>query len=106
MRCRRDQEKYCAPLAEIVDPLMKPASSEARNTTRGQSPRVRPAGRRDLRDDLRIENVLVDRAHHLSADIAGADGVGGDAGARAFLREGPGKADVTGLGSGIVDLTA
>jgi hypothetical protein len=43
----RDQTKNCAPLAEIVDPLMKPASSEARNTTQraisSGSPR-RPAG--------------------------------------------------------------
>ena len=41
------QTKNCAPFAEIVEPLMKPASSEARNTTQraisSGSPR-RPAG--------------------------------------------------------------
>lgn len=44
---RRDQTKNCPPLAEIVDPVMKPASSEARNTTQraisSGSPR-RPTG--------------------------------------------------------------
>ena len=43
----RDQPKNCAPLALIVEPEMKPASSEARNTTQraisSGSPR-RPTG--------------------------------------------------------------
>lgn len=41
------QAKYCPPLAEMVEPVMKPASSEARNTTQraisSGSPR-RPTG--------------------------------------------------------------
>ena len=41
------QAKYCPPLAEIVEPVMKPASSEARKTTQratsSGSPR-RPTG--------------------------------------------------------------
>ena len=66
---------YWPPLADSVEPVMKPASSEARNTTqRGDLLGLAEAADRDLRDDLRsFSTFSVDRLHHLGADVAGAD---------------------------------
>src|SRR3546814_486691 len=42
--------------------------------------------------------------HHVGADVAGRDGVDGDAEARVFLRQGDGEAMHAGLGGGVVGL--
>src|SRR5215207_2109550 len=62
------------------------------------------AADRDQRNDLRLQDLGVDRLHHLGADVAGRDDVDGDPGARAFLGERLGEADVAGLRGRIVRL--
>jgi hypothetical protein len=101
---RGGQAKYWPPLAEMVEPVMKPASSEARNTTQraisAGSPR-RPTGIWAMMDS---RTFLRDGHHHVGADIAGADDVDGDAGARAFLRQRLGETDIAGLRGRVVRL--
>src|SRR5258708_9488146 len=59
---------------------------------------------RDLRQDFGIENFLRDRRHHLRADVAGRDGVDGDALARDFQRQRLGEAVDAGLRRRVVGL--
>src|SRR3954447_4082086 len=62
------------------------------------------AADRDLRDDLRLQHLGIDRLHHLGADVARRDHVDGNAGARAFLGKRLAEADVAGLRGGVVRL--
>ena len=97
--------RYCPPLAVSVEPVMKPASSDARNTTQRAislgSPR-RPTG--NLRNDALLQNVLGNGLDHFGRDVAGADDVDRDAGAGAFLCQGLREADVAGFRCRVVDL--
>ena len=83
---------------------MKPESSEARNTTQraisSGSPK-RPAG---ICAMIAIAHLFRNGHDHICADVAGADCIGGDACARAFLGQGFDDAEVAGFGRGIVDL--
>ena len=98
------QTKNWPPLAEIVEPLMNPASSEARKTTQRAISSGSPSRPdRDLRDD-RFAHLLRHRHHHVGGDIARADRVDGDADARALLGQRLGDAEIAGLGGGIVHL--
>src|SRR5665213_18129 len=58
---------------------------------------------RHPRDDL-LQHVGRHGAHHVGVDIAGRDGVDGDALAGAFLRQRLGEAVDAGFGGGVVDL--
>src|SRR5665213_1370231 len=58
---------------------------------------------RHARDDL-LQHVGRHGAHHVGVDIAGRDGVDGDALAGAFLRQRLGEAVDAGFGGGVVDL--
>ena len=99
------QAKYCPPFAVRVEPVISPASSEARNTTQraisSGSPR-RPIG--ISRQYAFLQHVLRHRLHHLGVDVARADGIDGDARARALLRQRLGEAELAGFGGGIVHL--
>jgi len=86
-------------LTESVEPVMKPASSAARNT------RLAKAVDRDLRNDVLLQHLRRHRLHHLGIDVAGTDHVDGDAALGVLQRERLGEADVAGLGRGVVDLT-
>ncbi len=85
---------------------MKPASSDARNTTARDLLGLAEAADRDLRQDALLEHVLRHRLHHLGVDVAGADRVDGDAALGVLLRQRLGEADLAGLGGGIVGLAA
>ena len=67
----------------MLQPVMKPASSAARNDDAARDlVRAAETADRDLRQDLGFEHVLRHRLHHLGGDVAGRDGVDGDALAR------------------------
>src|SRR5664279_725909 len=59
---------------------------------------------RNLRQDLRVEDVFGNRRDHLRADVARRNGVDGDAFFRHLERERLGEAVHAGLGSGVVGL--
>ena len=102
---RAAQAMYWPPLAVRVEPVMKPASSLARNTTQRAISSGSPSrptgicGRISL-----VQHLLGHRAHHLGADIARADGVDGDAERGALLRQRLGEADRRRLGGRVVGL--
>ena len=83
--CRRggktkvDQYMCWPPLTDSVEPVMKSASSATRNSDgAGDVLGLAEAADRDAGDDL-FQHVLRHGAHHLGVDIAGRDGVDGDA---------------------------
>src|SRR6185437_11967351 len=59
---------------------------------------------RDLRQNRFLQHVLRHRLHHLGVDVARRDGIDGDAGARALLRQRLGEADLAGLGGRVIGL--
>jgi hypothetical protein len=89
----------------MVEPVMKPASSEARKTTQraisSGSPR-RPTGICGMMRSF--EDLLVDGADHVGADIARGHDVDRDAGAGALLGQRAAEADIARLGGRIVRL--
>jgi hypothetical protein len=92
-------------LTVSVEPVMKPASSAARNTTlRGDFLGFAEAIERDQRQDVLFQHFLRHRLHHFGVDIARADHVHGDAGLGVLQRQRLGEADVAGLGRRIIDL--
>ena len=99
-----NQVMVCPPLAESVDPVMKPASSAARNTTQRAISSGSPRRRTGICGKIDFSSTsLGDRLHHFGRDIAGADRVDGDALVGVLLRERLGEADIAGLRSGIID---
>ena len=68
------QAMYWPPLADRVEPVMKPASSLARNSHAARDLLgLAEAADRDLRQDLRLQHLLGHGPDHLGADIARAD---------------------------------
>src|SRR5687768_16168017 len=66
--------------------------------------RLAEAAQRDLRQDVLLQHLLRHRLDHLGGDVARADRVDGDAALRALLRQRLGKAELAGLGGGVVRL--
>ncbi len=92
------------PLIDSVEPVMKPPSSETRNSTpRAISLGLAEPADRNAGDDL-LQHVGRHGAHHVGVDIAGRDRVDGDALGGTFLRQRLGEAVDAGLGGGVVHL--
>ena len=57
-----------------------------------------------MRQDGFLDHRRINRLDHFGRDIAGADRIDGDAGPRAFLRQGLHKADIARLRGGVIHL--
>ena len=76
---------------------MEPFGCQKHHTARDLF-RFAEAPNRDLRQNVLVQNILIDSAHHLGPDIAGADRVYCDARTGTFLRQSLGESQVARLG--------
>ena len=102
---RRDHTMYWPPLTDIVDPVMPPASSAARNTTARAISSGSPRRLTGISGRMLFSSTSFGTAcTNCGIDVARADRVHGDAAPGVLQRQGLGEADVAGLSGRIIDL--
>src|SRR5581483_5937248 len=95
---------YWPPLMESVDPVMKPASSAARNKTARAISSGLPSRPTGICGRIFFSMIQRHGIQHLGVDIAGTNGVDRHAEARRFQRQRFGESEFARFGRGIVCL--